>query len=334
VPALFQVERFNTLHQMTSTVEADVSPGVSWFEVFRALFPCASVTGAPKIRTMELIAGLEKEPRGVYTGAIGYIAPGARGCFNVAIRTIVVERDGRAELGIGSGVVIDSQAGSEYDECLLKGAFLQGTEPRFDLVETMRLEDGAFALYDRHMDRLWGSAAHFGFEYDAGRIARALEGAAASQPTGVFKVRLLLSADGSASVSSTPLQSVAETIRVKLSRERVDPADPFLYHKTTQRPLYRRERDLALREGYGEVIFLNLEGECCEGSITNLFAQIGGVLYTPPVNCGLLPGTLREELIFKGGCRERSLSLEDLLSAEQVYVGNSVTGLVSAVVDA
>ncbi|MGD8414148.1 MAG: chorismate-binding protein, partial [Candidatus Latescibacterota bacterium] len=334
VPSLFEVERFDTLHQMTSTVEADVSPEVSWFDVFRALFPCASVTGAPKIRTMELIAGLEDESRGVYTGAIGYIAPGAEGCFNVAIRTIVVEGDGTAEMGVGSGVVFDSQARGEYDECLLKGAFLQGAAFQFDLVETMLLEDGVIALRDRHLERLGSSAAHFGFELEIGGVARALDEAIESHPSGRFKLRLLLSPDGSVTVSAEPLQMAPAPVRVKLSRQRVDPANQFLYHKTTHRPLYRRERDLALAQGYWEVIFMNLEGECCEGSISNLFVKSGGVLYTPPVSCGLLPGTLREELISNGDCRQRQLRLEDLHAAEEVYVGNSVTGLISAVVDA
>jgi len=334
VPALFEVERFQTLHQMTSTVEAAVPPETSWFEVFRALFPCASVTGAPKVRTMELIAELEKEPRGVYTGAIGYIGPGGDACFNVAIRTIVVGENGHAELGIGSGVVFDSDARAEYEECLLKGAFLAGAARVFELVETMRLEDGVVYLRRRHLERLRSSAAHFGFEYTEQSVAGAIDGAIRKSPTGKHKIRLLLAADGGVTVSHTPLMATPDSVRVKLSQERVNPPDEFLYHKTTHRPVYRHERELALAEGYDEVMFLNSNGECCEGSITNLFVEIGGAMFTPPVTCGLLPGTLREELISEGECRERVLNLNDIQRADQVYFGNSVTGLVAAVLDA
>jgi para-aminobenzoate synthetase/4-amino-4-deoxychorismate lyase len=334
VPALFEIERYETLHQMTSTVEADVPRETPWFDVFRALFPCASVTGAPKIRTMELIADLEKEPRGVYTGAIGYISPGGDACFNVAIRTIVVDADGRAQLGIGSGVVFDSSAPAEYEECLLKGRFLAGAAQPFELVETMRLVDGDVFLRDRHLARLESSAGHFGFDFAADRITRALDEAIGDRSAGSYKIRLLLDAYGNVSTTFAPLATVTEPVRVKLSPERLDPADPFLYHKTTHRPLYRRERQGALAAGYGEVLFQNVGGEVCEGSVSNVFVAIGGALFTPPVSSGLLPGTLREELIASGECRERVLRLSDVRGAERLYVGNSVSGLVAAELDA
>jgi para-aminobenzoate synthetase/4-amino-4-deoxychorismate lyase len=332
VVKLFEIERYETLHQMTSTVEADVPQETSWFDVFRSLFPCASVTGAPKVRTMELIVDLEKEPRGVYTGAIGYISPGGGACFNVAIRTIVVEANGRAEMGIGSGVVYDSNAHAEYEECLLKGRFLAGAAQPFELVETMRLTDGEVYLRRRHLARLQSSAAHYGFDFAADRVAAALDEAVGNHPQGGHKIRLLLDTDGAVSVSCTPLETVPASVRVKLSEERVDPADQFLYHKTTHRPMYRRERDVALAEGYGEVLFRNNRGEICEGSISNVFVTIGGALFTPPISCGLLPGTLREELIAGGKCRERVLKLSDIHDADQVFVGNSVTGLVAVMV--
>jgi para-aminobenzoate synthetase/4-amino-4-deoxychorismate lyase len=333
VPALFEVERFQTLHQMTSTVEADVPSTTTWYDVFRSLFPCASVTGAPKIRTMELIAGLEKEARGVYTGAIGYIAPDGSACFNVAIRTIVVDAGGRAEMGIGSGVVYDSDADAEYEECLLKGRFVSGVAHRFELFETMLLDGGDVYLRERHLKRLQSSAAHYGYDYPADAVARALDEESRRRPEGRHKLRLLLDAGGRVSMSCTALDARPETFRVKVSKERVDPADEFLYHKTTHRPLYQRERESALADGYDEVLFLNTNGEVCEGSITNLFVRFGGELYTPPVSCGLLPGTLRKELIARGKCRERVLDLSAVRDAEKVYVGNSVTGLVAASLD-
>jgi para-aminobenzoate synthetase/4-amino-4-deoxychorismate lyase len=333
VSALFEVERYQTLYQMTSTVEAEVPRETSWFDVFRALFPCASVTGAPKIRTMELIAELEKHPRGIYTGAIGYIAPGGEACFNVAIRTIVVDRGGRAEMGIGSGVVFDSNARAEYEECLWKGRFLTCAARGFELVETMRLEGGSVYLRDRHLKRLESSAAHFGFVCEVARISGALDQACDEHPKGTFKIRLLLDAGGSVSLSCIPLAPPPQRLRLKLSRERIDPAHSLLYHKTTQRPLYRREHELAVREGYDEVLFLNKDGEVCEGSMTNIFAEIDGELFSPPVSCGLLPGTLREELMSRRECRERVLDLSSLRHAHRVYAGNSVTGLVVAVLD-
>jgi len=330
VPALFEVERYQTLHQMTSTVEAQVPRATPWYDVMRTLFPCASVTGAPRIRTMELIAELEKEPRGVYTGAIGYIAPGGRACFNVAIRTVVVDGDGRGEMGIGSGVVFDSDADGEYEECLLKGQFLTGLARDFELVETMRLEDGAVYLRDRHQARLRASAAHFGFRCPAGRVGAALGEIAADHPRGRYKVRLLLSADGEVTTAVTPQETPPTELRARLSRERIDPADEMRYHKTTHRPMYQREREAALADGYDEVVFLNSRGEVCEGTITNVFVETGGELLTPPVSSGLLPGTLREELIENGECRERELSVRDLRCAAHVYLGNSVSGLVAA----
>ena len=333
VPALFEVDRFETLHQMTSTVEADVPEETSWYEVFRTLFPCASVTGAPKVRTMELIAGLEKEPRGIYTGAIGYIAPDNSACFNVAIRTAVVDRFGAGEMGIGSGVVFDSEADAEYEECLLKGRFLAGVKPPFELVETMRLDGGEVFLLDRHLRRLAASAARFEYPLSRAAVESAVAEAAAGYLAGLHKVRLLLGAGGEINISVTPLDPPPPAIQVRVSSELVDPGDEMLYHKTTHRPVYRREREAALEEGYGEVLFLNTRGEVCEGSITNVFAKTGGVMVTPPVSSGLLPGTLREDLLSNRECREGVLFPGDLAGADAVFVGNSVSGLIPAKLD-
>jgi para-aminobenzoate synthetase/4-amino-4-deoxychorismate lyase len=333
VPCLFEVEPYQTLFQMTSTVQAQVSPATPWFDVFRALFPCGSVTGAPKIRTMELIAGLEKEPRGIYTGAIGYIAPDGGACFNVAIRTIVVDGDGHAEMGIGSGVVYDSSADAEYEECLLKGRFVTGASHRFELIETMLLLGGEIYLRDRHLKRLGSSAAHYGFDYPAHHVGRVLDDECRRHPEGRCKLRLLLDSGGNVSISCSPLAATPAAFRVKVSAERVDPSDEFLYHKTTYRPLYRCERESAIAQGFDEVLFVNTDGEVCEGSVSNVFVKTGGELITPPVSCGLLPGTLREELIASGACRERVLDLSDIRDAERVFVGNSVTGLVEALLD-
>jgi len=332
VPKLFEVERYDTLFQMTSTVEADVPREKRWWDVMRTLFPCASVTGAPKVRTMELIAELEKEPRGVYTGAIGYISPDGEACMSVAIRTVVVDGAGAGEMGIGSGVVFDSDALSEFDECLLKAKFLSDLLSSFDLVETMLLENGCWRLLDRHLARLEASAAHFGFPYSSAVIRSVLDKTRSQYPEGRHKVRLLLDADGECTVSAKPVVK-PRSWRVKLSRERVDPSDEMRYHKTTHRPLYTRERDAALDQGYDEVMFLNARGEVCEGAISNVFVEKDGVMVTPPVSCGLLPGTLREELIARGECEERVLYHDDLSAAGRVYMGNAVRGLIPATLD-
>jgi para-aminobenzoate synthetase/4-amino-4-deoxychorismate lyase len=333
VSRLFEVEKYETLYQMTSTVEAQVPEDINWFDVMRNLFPCASVTGAPKIRTMELIADLEKEPRGVYTGSIGYMSPYGDACMNVAIRTMVVDSSGKGEMGIGSGVVYDSDTRTEYDECLLKAKFLTDLRPDFELIETTLLEDGELHLVERHMKRLNASAKHFGFRCPLDRIAAALTETAERHPRGSHKVRLLLRADGDYAVSVEPIDRPPRPYRVKLSRQRIDPRDDHRYHKTTYRPVYQRERESARAEGYDEVVFLNTRGEVCEGTISNVFISTGGTLLTPPVSCGLLPGTLREELIARGDCEERVLSLSDLRTAARVYVGNSVQGLVAASLD-
>jgi para-aminobenzoate synthetase/4-amino-4-deoxychorismate lyase len=332
VPVLFEVERYETLHQMTSTIEATVPGESSWYDVMRALFPCASVTGAPKIRTMELIADLERAPRGVYTGAIGYIGPNRRACFNVAIRTIVVDAGGKGEFGIGSGVVYDSDALSEYGECLLKGKFLAGLETTFGLLETMLLDGGNIYLRARHLDRLQSSAGHFGFACPLERIEEALDAVVRKNPKGRLKLRLLLDREGRLSIETEKLgDSQPQTARVRWSGNRVDPSDGMFRHKTTHRPLYDLEREAAVGDGFDEVVFLNTRDEVCEGTISNVFVKSGDEMFTPPLSSGCLPGTLRGELLARGECSERVLWPEDLKGADQVYIGNSVRGLVPAI---
>lgn len=332
VPRLFEVERYETLFQMTSTVEARLDREVRWREVFGALFPCGSVTGAPKIRTMEIIAELEEEPRGVYTGAIGYISPEGRACFNVAIRTIIADRDNHAEMGIGGGITYDSDETSEYEECLLKGRFLTQEAPAFSLIETMRLEGGEISVLDRHLARLSDSAAHLGFACPAQEIERALLGLAEQKPDQRLRVRLVLERGGAFEVEQTPLGEESRApLSFRVSETRVDSMDPFLYHKTTHRPLYNAQRERALAEGLDEVVFLNERDELTEGTITNLFVERGGKLYTPPLYSGLLPGTLRQELLDEGRCQEQVLSVDDLRRADGIFLGNSVRGLVEGV---
>lgn len=333
VTDLFTVETFQTLHQMTSGVQATLKEGVGMAKLLRGIFPPGSVTGAPKIRAMELIAALESEPRGVYCGAIGHISPDGRALFNVAIRTAVVARDAVGEMGIGSGVVFDSQGPKEYDECLLKMKFLTDPVKPFELIETMLFEPGnGFALIERHIERLKTSARYFAFPCDEAAVRRALQEAVAGKSERL-RARLLLSEAGSITVTATPLPppDPDAVTRFVVSETRLNSADIFLFHKTTRRELYDREwQHYSDSVGADEVVYLNEKDELCEGSRTTIFLERDGRLLTPALSAGLLPGTLRAELIAEARATEAVLTLGDLESADAVYLGNSVRGLVCA----
>jgi para-aminobenzoate synthetase/4-amino-4-deoxychorismate lyase len=334
VTDLFSVETYRTVHQMTSGIEARLREDVGLRDILQALFPCGSITGAPKLRAMEIIRELEPEPRGVYCGAIGHIAPDGDALFNVAIRTLHIGADGRGEMGIGSGVVADSRGDAEFAECLLKAQFLTGRRDPFELIETMRLtRDGGFWLLDRHVARLASSARHFGFRFDEAAIRDALGAHAATLEGEAWLVRLLLSEDGAIKIAATAIElPTQETVwRYVVSDLRIDRDDPFFYHKTTRRQFYDKEweRQRSLT-GADEVLFLNRQGELAEGSRSNLFVERGGVLLTPPVATGLLAGVLRAELLASGRAKEAVLRMQDLADADAVWLGNSVRGLVRA----
>jgi para-aminobenzoate synthetase/4-amino-4-deoxychorismate lyase len=332
VEKLFEVERYPTLWQMTSTVSAELRPQVGFYDVFRALFPCGSVTGAPKVRAMQLIAELEGAPRGVYTGAIGFFSP-RQTVFNVAIRTLELEGEcGR--FGVGSGVVIDSDAAAEYRECLLKAEFLKvsGESPGpFSLIETM-LWDGGFPLLELHLDRLIDSAEYFDFECERAKVKAALlDHARRFARRERRKVRLLLVADGSARITDEILADRAseqQPGRVRIAEPRTDPEDRMLYHKTTHRPLYAREFERATRDGFVDALFLNLRGEVTEGAISNIFVEKNGRWFTPPVECGLLAGVYRRHLLeTRAEIEQRVLRIDDLRSADAIFLANAVRGL-------
>ena len=331
VPRLFEVERYRTLLQMTSTIEAQVDPEISLKSLIDNLFPCGSVTGAPKIRTMEIIRELEAAPRGVYTGAIGYVTPENDMCFNVAIRTVIFDNAGNGEMGIGSGVVYDSSIDAEYDECLLKAKFLTDAQPAFALIETLLWDAASYRAIDFHIERLRASADYFDFVCDEAAIrARLHESAQAfSAPQ---RVRLLLARDGALTVEAAPIgDDPARPWQLVLSPLTVDPDDRFLYHKTTNRAW--REAELArLRAHYDcdEIVFANSRGELTEGTRSNLVVQIDGKLVTPPVASGLLPGTFRRQLLADGKIAERVLTPADLAGAEKIFVCNAIRGLVEA----
>ena len=324
VPNLFEIERYRTVFQMTSTVEAATDASVA--DIFRALFPCSSVTGAPKVRTMQIIAELEKAPRGIYTGAIGFLAPGRQAQFSVAIRTAHVDRSaGTAEYGIGSGIVWDSTDREEYDECLAKGAVLSGVGADFSLLETMlwTAEDGYFLLR-RHLQRLSESARYFGFRLDTEEISRRLTDKAAAFTGHRCRARLLVDKNGEIGIESAAIKRGPRTWHAALAAQPVDRNDCFLYHKTTNRNTYDNAR--ASCPGFDDVILWNNREEVTESSIANVVIRREGRLITPPIACGLLSGAYRQHLLEEGKIAEEIIHVEDLARAERVFLINSVRG--------
>ncbi|MCP8882933.1 aminodeoxychorismate synthase component I [Devosia sp. XJ19-1] len=330
VTDLFTVETYRSLHTMTSGILARKQPGVDFGMVLENLFPCGSITGAPKLRSMEIIHALEQGPRGLYTGAIGYLAPNGDFAFNVAIRTAVIDAAGQGEIGIGGGIVADSVLEDEYEEALLKLNFLSDPAPPVTLIETFKwTPDGGFDFEARHLDRLEASARYFMLEMTRAGAAEVL--AAASRDwTGPMRVRLTLS-DAGFVLTAVPLPPSPESFRFGIAEEKLDAGSVWLAHKTTNRAFYDNPRQVAHDErGLDELVFRNTRGELTEGSFTNLFIERNGRLLTPPLSSGLLPGTLRAELIATGKADEQVLTLADLAGAEAIWLGNSVRGLVRA----
>jgi para-aminobenzoate synthetase/4-amino-4-deoxychorismate lyase len=350
VQSLFDVETYETLHQMTSSIRGTLDYSISLEKMFKALFPCGSVTGAPKIRTMEIIRELEVEDRGVYTGAIGYLSPKGDAVFNVPIRTVVLQ-GGKGEMGIGSGIVWDSDPDGEWEECNLKGRFLTTPAPEFKLIETMLWQPGSgYWLLDQHLQRLADSARYFFFPVDPAGIGLELKKLEAeflrNSPEKSQRVRLLLSRHGGIELEHAELAQASlpeinpvslllknesrDLPRVLFSCRNTQSQSPYLFHKTTLRKLYDEERAAAGARGYFEVLFMNEKGEVTEGSYTNIFIQKEGRLITPPVSCGLLPGILRNYLLqqFPEFFVEKPFFRKELEAADALYICNSVRGLV------
>ncbi|MEO8686220.1 MAG: aminodeoxychorismate synthase component I, partial [Devosia sp.] len=330
VTDLFTVETYRTLHTMTSGITATLKAGLGPGDILANLFPCGSITGAPKLRAMEIIAELESGHRGLYTGSIGHIAPGGDLTFNVAIRTAVIDSADRGEIGIGGGIVADSQAGDEYQEALLKMAFFANPAAPVCLIETMLWQpDTGYHLLDRHLARLATSAQYFRLHFDAGKISGML-----AEQTQIFtapmRVRLTLHETEGPALTAVLLPPNPDVFRFAIAPERLDSRSLWLAHKTTNRAFYDEPRQRAHAAlGVDEVVFLNENNELTEGSITNLFVERDGMLLTPPLSAGLLPGTLRAELIDSGRAIEHSLTLADL-ETPAIFLGNSVRGLIPA----
>jgi para-aminobenzoate synthetase/4-amino-4-deoxychorismate lyase len=330
VPELFSVESLSRVLQMTSTVTAVQRPNVTVVDILRALFPCGSVTGAPKARTMAIIKELEHHPRGVYTGAIGLMCPNGDAIFSVPIRTLVVDAgNGAATFGVGGGITWDSTTDGEYEECRLKAKFLTDPWDEFDLLETIALKDGGYALLDRHLARARSSAQYFGFRWNEAEVSRALEDVRESHPSGRWRIRLTIGRDGKAHTAAYPLAAAREAPAVvKFASCAVDDRDPLVFHKTTARSRY--DLELERCQPCDDVIFWNCRGEVTESSIANVVVFADGKHWTPPREAGLLAGTLRDELISKGELFERTITKEELASAGSFALINSVRGWMPA----
>lgn len=332
VPELFRTERFETLIQMSSEVEGELRPGVTLVDIFRALFPCGSVTGAPKIRAMQRIDELEDEPRGVYCGAVGWIDPQGDAEFNVAIRTAQIHRN-LGRLGIGSGVVWDSDADLEYEETLMKARFFTGNSvlesDTFQLIETMRAEDGTIPLLELHLNRLEHSAEYFRIPIAIDDVRRII--ARNIERPGSVRVRFTLDEDGRMRVESREIAQTPDRWRCAVASVRIDPSDPLRRFKTSHRALYTEKYREAAASGLDEVLFLNDRGELAEGSRTNVFLRSGRAWLTPPVESGALPGVYRRHILESmPAAAEQTLYIRDLIEADAVFVCNAVRGLVPA----
>ena len=324
VDRLFDIEDYPTVWQMVSEVSARVGR-TRFGDILSALFPCGSITGAPKIRAMQIIGALEKSRRGLYTGALGWLGPDGDFRLNVAIRTLELQAGGRGRLGIGSGIVADSQPAAEWAECQLKASFLRDLDPGLRLIETLRCEAGVYPRLAGHLERLQRSAAWLGFTCDRAAVEQQL---ATAPSEGNWRVRLTLAKHGEVAMTVFPLPDEPSGRRyAALATEQIDAANPLRRHKTTDRALY----DAALQglvdaPSLFDVVFLNERGEVAEGARSNVFVERDGLLLTPPVTSGALPGVLRAELLAAGRAQEKVLWPADL--ADGFWLGNALRGLV------
>lgn len=327
VPSLCEVERYPTVWQMTSTIVARTRPDVRLLDIFSALFPCGSVTGTPKKKTMSLIADLETSPREVYCGAIGFISPAGETVFNVPIRTVVIDKQtGTATYGAGGGITVASTAEEEYEEVRVKSAILTEQYPDFALLESLRLEHGHYFLWDRHLNRLTRSAEYYGYHLPIDRIRAELEEYAAQHPYAVEKVRLLVRKDGNFTIEGESLTQLPPHPPVTLATAPISRENRFLYHKTTHRAIYDEHR--ATHPAVFDVLLWNEAGEITEFTTGNIVLEINRKKWTPPRDSGLLAGTFRDHLIDQGEIRERVLTKEDLTPCTTVWLINSVRGWV------
>ena len=326
VEQLCQVEQYSTVWQMTSTIKSQLRPEIGLGEIFDALFPCGSITGAPKISTMAIIKATEKAARGVYCGTVGICLPDQRRIFNVAIRTIQLE-DGKAIYGVGGGITWDSTWESEYIETQQKSAVLYRKNPQFDLITTGKVEQGSLTFQDQHLKRLWEAARYFAYPFDEEKLEAELNQSLAElDPSTDYRLRISIAKSGKVTCQREKLQALPETFcKAILVPQNANLQQPFTYFKTSYRP--------HLSLGQQEQIYYNAQGQLLESSIGNLVLQLDSHLYTPPVELGLLDGIYRQHLLATGQATEKILSLDDLKSAEKIYACNALRGLYELEID-
>ncbi len=327
VSELFRVRKYDTLFQMTSQVDGTLKKGIAYTDIFRNIFPGGSVTGVPKKKTIEIIKGLESSLRGVYCGALGFIAKRKEAIFNLPIRTISIFGN-KAQMGVGSGVVYGSSPIKEFKECSLKADFLTKANYNFKLIETI-LWDRGFKFLREHLNRIRDSASYFGYSYSLKYLLKELKRVERKFLKGRrYKVRVLLNNKGVVNIEYSEIKRQDALVYVAISKYRVDSEDIFLYHKTTNRALYDREYAFYRVLGYYDVIFLNSRGEITEGSISNVIIKKNNNFYTPVFSSGLLAGIYRGYLLKKGLVKEKKITFSEFLSADKVYLSNSVRGMV------
>lgn len=342
VPQLFQVERFGSVLQMTSTVQANLRKDATLAEVFAALYPCGSITGAPKRRTMQIIRELEPDARGMYTGAIGWFDAPRQGqavgdfCMSVPIRTLTLQvlgSDGirKGEMGVGAGIVHDSNATQEFAECRLKAGFLTELPNEFELIETLYATQDGCRHLELHLQRLRSSAAYFGFRFDEVRLRQQIALACQSMK-GPHRVRVALTRDGACVLQSALLVPLQEPVRVLLAEEKTNARDLFLRHKTSVRERYDRAWRAAEAQGAFDMLFCNTDGELTEGARSNVFLKLHGRWYTPPLSAGVLPGIMRTVLLADPAwnAKERRLFPDDLRQAQEIIICNALRGAMRA----
>jgi len=327
VPKLFEVEKYPTVWQMTSTISSQTQ--ASFSEILTALFPSASITGAPKVQTMKIITDLENSPRKIYTGTIGYLSPNRKAQFNVAIRTVLIDKwNGTSEYGVGSGVVWDSVDQLEFEECMVKAKILTEPYPNFSIFESLLWENKNYFLLAYHLDRLHSSAKYFDFPIDVSLIEKRLlelsTTLSAAEENKPHKIRLVLSPTGqidcqSASITETQNQ---QPIQIKLASVPIDPSNRFLYHKTTQRDVYDQAK--IDTPDCDDILLWNKRGEITESCVANVVVDIKGELITPPISSGLLAGTFRAWLLDQQKISEEIITIDDILLANRIYLINSV----------
>ncbi|HCY75995.1 MAG TPA: aminodeoxychorismate synthase component I [Ignavibacteriales bacterium] len=327
VKNLFEVEKYESVYQMVSTIESKLKKNLKISDIIKNIFPCGSITGAPKISTMKIIKELEREERGIYTGGIGLIRKNSI-TYNVPIRTLSVnKKNNSGEIGLGSGIVWDSLAEEEFEETKLKGKFLTEPIQPFKIIESTKIEDKQIYLLNEHLDRMEQTADYFMFYFKRNKVESYLKNIVSKIDRNSYRLRIILDKHGKLCHTLSELHPLSDAVKIIVSLNKIYSNNKFQFFKTTNRKLYDNEYKIFSLKNYFDVIYFNEKGELAEGSITNIFIYKDDVISTPPLNTGILPGVYRKHLLKNNsGIRERKLYLDDLLKADKIVLTNSVRG--------